>query len=222
MQRLALPLLSVLVSTALLIAPPSFGATTLIDGGFETTAAWAGPASDVTASAADAGVWWTGPDTGEYCAGDADGYYSGAFSGGLLQFVAVNGMHSVSLSFDYLLWRGEYGSTKMHYAVYGWEESDSIDLTAAGPGADATAIIGPTLLTSPVYSGAAPPKSHYTSASDTGAFAPGAFDYVGVWIDYRLLGGSFYIDNVQMELLPEPATLSLLGLGGIVLLRRRR
>jgi hypothetical protein len=46
--------------------------------------------------------------------------------------------------------------------------------------------------------------------------------YVGEVLILRFQSDRVYYDNVRMEAIPEPATLAILGLGGLGLLRRRK
>jgi len=66
----------------------------------------------------------------------------------------------------------------------------------------------------------------YTAARDALITAGGA----GGWLEFFIVqnwdgynpGGSFYYDNAQLTGAPEPATIALLGLGGLALIRRKR
>lgn len=208
------------------------GADTLLaDGGFESASAWDAYHTSVTASAGNAQQWWVGgdstgwqrpgafyPRSGSYCAGDPDGVGDSA---GLVQFVPTGGTHtSVTVRFHYLLWAGT-DVTRLTYGVFGWDEGDTIDLSPAGPGPDANVLVGPTELTEPGYYGTWPPGDHYTEQLETASFGQGQYDYVGVWFQYSLDGGGFYLDDATLTMTPEPTSLTLLGLGGLALLRRR-
>ena len=58
-----------------------------------------------------------------------------------------------------------------------------------------------------------------TSMSITRTTSNFTFDRLG-WQKNK--NGSLYVDNVQVEFVPEPATMGLLALGGLVAIRRRR
>jgi hypothetical protein len=234
MNRLVL--FTTIALAGLMIPSPALGANVLTDGGFETSAAWAGNHSSVSVSAANANRWWAGepldewirktgstyPHSGQYCAGDPDGV--SVPSSALVQFVPVNGTHTINLQFYYLLWLGEWGDTSMTYAVYGWNEGDTIDLSASGPGGDATVILAPKTLSTPQCPIYGIPSENYGLETAGGTFLPDQFDYVGVWVQYELFGGSFYLDDVQMQLLPEPATglMLLAGAAGLRMISRRK
>jgi len=208
----------------------------LADGGFEDPASWQVYHDSVTVQAANASKWWVGGDatgwtrplaseypfpplSGQACAGDNDG---AGPSAGLVQFVPAGGTHTtVSVSFHYLLWAGA-DVTTFTYGVFGWNEGDVIDLGMAGPGLEANVLVGPTTLAQPEYYGDWPPADHYTLQTETATFGPGQYDYIGVWFQYELAGGSFYLDEATLATTPEPTSLSLLGFAGLTLLRRRR
>ena len=210
------------------------GGNALTDGGFEAPGSWNAYSATVQVNSSNSGSWWVGGDNsgwirqgdpsyayaGQYCAGDADGYGG---SNGIVQFVPVDGGNDeVSVSFYHLLWYGE-GSTSMQYGVYGWNEGDTIDLGSGGPGADATVILGPKTLNQPQYYGDGSPYDDYSLETASDTFTAGQFNYVGIWMQYELDGGSFYVDDVGVDLAPEPATMLLLcGAAGPLLLKRRR
>lgn len=211
-------------------------ADSLNDGDFETAAAWAGATGSLTANAANASQWWYGSGTnvwirqgkpgyapmGQYCAGVMDGMGP---SVGLLQFVPLNEEIKVTVDFLYLLWRGDFGETSARYGVYVWKEGDLIDLSETGPGPAATEILSGTLVPPPSYGGAGNPKDYFAAWSHEAPLVNSSqYDYIGFWIQYEIWGGSFYVDDVKLNLtpVPEPATLGLLAAGTVAIFFRRR
>lgn len=224
--------------TLLTLATTFFGvnvcsAVSLNDGDFETLEAWSGSTSVVTVNAASASKWWFGDEplgwirqgdpkyapVNQFCAGVVDGY---GRSGGLVQFVPVTDETSFTLSFRYLLWFGDMEPTTVDYAVVGWHADDVIDLSTNG--LDATPKILSGALSSPEYYGQGDPAPYFTLFSASHSIDATEYDYIGVWFRYTIDGGSFYVDDVKMNLtpVPEPATLGLLGLGGMAFLLRNR
>jgi hypothetical protein len=212
----------------------SASAAVLHDGDFELLDQWQAYHGSVSVDAAGVGAWWVGGDStgwaaygggvapqGSTCVGDADGY--GA-SCGLTQYAPVGSdWDRVSIDFDFLLWKGE-GSTRVTFGLFGWSEGDTIDLSSAGPGGDAVELLALTTLSSPAYSGDNSPSDDFTHAHYE-ADLSGGIDYVGVWIQYRLNGGSFYLDDVTMDatLIPEPTTIVIFACSAAAIgIRRRR
>lgn len=58
--------------------------------------------------------------------------------------------------------------------------------------------------------------------SSTTAFTGAAVNVVGFYGDAAGLSSMGYVDNFQVATVPEPASLAVLGVGGLVMLRRRR
>lgn len=230
MQRLTWLLLAAILFVA--VASETRAADALTDGGFEMSTAWSPPSPAVTVNAINASQWWIGPETdtwaridtagyartGNYCASDTDGFGG---SGGLVQFVPVADAHIIDVSLEYVLWKGDHGETTATYTLYGWDAGDTITLDSSGPGPAATEIVSVDLV-SPAFPGGADPKDVYNPSSCSGQILPNTYDYVGLWIEYEIWGGSFFVDNVSMNLSPEPGTLAVLGAGALLLIRRRR
>ena len=84
---------------------------------------------------------------------------------------------------------------------------------------------GPGPASDPVFG----PLSNWTGWSRIGGeIAPGNYDIyilVGDAVD-TLATSAFFVDDIQLNVIPEPATLALFGLGlvgvGVVVRRRRR
>ena len=76
-----------------------------------------------------------------------------------------------------------------------------------------------------VYSDLSNTQLTYYSATLNAADIPaGAIGYgFGIWFDSTVgsTGGDWTLDNVTLTMIPEPATMMLLGLGGLGLLKRR-
>jgi hypothetical protein len=219
----------------------AYASISLTAPGFEESAAWGGQQSEIVANAAYTNTWWygegdvdpvDGPNLwilkntpgyaaeGNNCAGVMDGE---GLSGGLMQIVPISDETQLSISFQYLLWFGDYAASTGSYAVYGFKEDDIIDLGISGPGIGKEILSGD--LDGDVYYGFGPPMDNYNTTADSIDIEQGEYQYIGVWFQYEIFGGSFYVDNVQLNITPapEPGTLGLLGLGsGVLVLHRRR
>jgi hypothetical protein len=114
----------------------------------------------------------------------------------------------------------------------GWVRWDKISLNAA-PGWGETADANITDPANPSYPGSWDPNNWGATHQRTLTYDATAYDESGV-TDWGQLNfsfnfgntetmGSFYIDNIQTVLIPEPGSLALLGLGALLVsLRRRR
>jgi hypothetical protein len=63
----------------------------------------------------------------------------------------------------------------------------------------------------------------FNGAWITDAGLPSQYQGIDIWADGGTSGGSFYIDNLRLDAVPEPSSIALLGLGaGGLFFRRRR
>ena len=92
--------------------------------------------------------------------------------------------------------------------------------TGAFAGADGTDLVGLTSLGADTFTDSGNGTYDETAASGSIDLS-GLGDGSEVWI--RIANTAFdSVDDVSVEVVPEPSSLSLLGLGGLVMLRRRR
>lgn len=170
--------------------------------------------SQVTVSSANAGVWvgrkrWmqldAGAAEGAYWAGNGANY--NWMGQGMVQFVPNVPNADMTLQFVYK----QNGGTGLRYAVLGLNENDLVNLQV---GPSATQIVAES--------------ENLAATGDafetvTASFNSGSYGFIGVYfeLDTQLNpAGAEGVDNVS--LIPEPATLSLLGMGGVSLAMRRR
>ncbi len=105
------------------------------------------------------------------------------------------------------------GSPVSTYGVYGWAEGALLDITNPAAGGVELA------------AGAMPLVPVFTPLSDSYTGDMSGYDYIGVVFTQSItLPGQFEteIELVQLSVVPEPMTMSLLALGGIGMLRRRK
>ena len=129
----------------------------------------------------------------------------------------------VQFSFDYKQSLSDGESTASNVLVYGLVDDQSGD----------TVKVGNTWGTTPSVTGAYTElvsdslgtSADWTSYSETVEIEGGQYDAVffrirlaAGWPNNIVDGG---IDNIQVQVIPEPASLALLGVGGALLLRRR-
>ncbi len=105
------------------------------------------------------------------------------------------------------------GSPVSHYGLYGWSEGASLDIT--NPAAGGMELAAGDLPLSPTYT--------LILEGYTGDLS--GFDYIGVVFRQSVtLPGQCETDVefIQLNVVPEPMAVSLLALGGMGLLRRRK
>ncbi len=126
----------------------------------------------------------------------------------------------LELSFDYKYNTDSAADTEAKFGVYGWLEGSPVALMDQFPGADGTELIAGLL----TPSGA---MSTYTYTHPVGVLSRS--DYIGVTFTIGdktgdLTPGDLTVDNVKVNIVPEPSTLLLssLGLGTVAWVRRLR
>lgn len=220
-MRHALTLLTVLAfasfASANLLSNGDFSSTTFVN------------ASTINAGSPSLGTWIAPDSSWEFTgtiAQHGSSADANAFGTGLAQVIAAPADGTVlTFSFDYVNSAG-FG---LDVHVYGIDSSAGFPGTSSNPGS----IAGATNFLTSVDGGDGDLDVGSTSTGVFNTFVEnnvtvtGGHDYLVV--SFEFLGASAVsdpglveraIDNVS--LVPEPATMSLLGLGGLALLRRRR
>ena len=200
--------LSLAVAVALVFcASSAFGAELVINGGFDDQLNIQASSATITASAGNAGLWQQAATWG-YSAlgGNPDGAMTGT-SGGNDAMTQIFAMPAdgtaMTFSFDF-----KTDSTMWVDAFY-MAEGQSFDSSWNTP-PDHTGFSELQLEST---------NGVWVNSGLLSMTADAGYDYVGITL---WSGNNTFVDNVSVTAVPEPATMSVLALGALGLLRRRR
>jgi hypothetical protein len=172
-----------------------------------STGVWYTSSTDYTV-----GNWacrWKTDETNQWATSAANGY-----SKGFMQFIAMPGEGTYTLSLDYMM--NQLPAWARNITVYALNES-----AALGDTGFSTNSTGGGARVQLFSEAAIPLATSWTNYSNTFTIdaTAAALPYLGIRIQAD--GDSAWlIDNASI--VPEPATMSLLGLGALALIRRRR
>ncbi len=227
-------LLAACVPLFALAGPASAGL--VIDENFDANPGIQSPVSMVTVDMMNAAMWMGGgtPQGGMWQYNDA-GHAMGMLMGmgmgtmgmptwtTLTYFVARPaagwGGNRLDLSLSFQYETASPDNTQAKFGVYGWPAGAPVFLEDEFPGADGTELIG----------GLFSPSASWGSVRDRYFNGLDGYDYIGLTLTLgdttgALVQGELAVDDVKVNIIPEPSAMLLcpLGIAGVAWIRRIR